>query len=227
VNFTSCTHISLISPSLQTGHLPLQLIPLRKRKSCCESYSMSYCVTLWHYDTLSTLLCLQVFLAMAHWSGLRLPSFEASIFCYTVNTGSSLALLSDLLLSWRSCSFGAAGPAPSCAPAVHQWGRRWTGPTQSPGSEPGWYLSRSACQLSLTHTTRVSSPLLPPLAHQCHSLQGAKPALLLSCPQGQFTPPPSPTPPTSTYANRASSAVLSRWGTGSALSSVAASKGQG
>jgi hypothetical protein len=38
------------------------------------------------------------------------------------------------------------------------------GPTQSPGSGPGCQL-RSAPQLSCTHTTGVSSPALPRLAH--------------------------------------------------------------
>jgi hypothetical protein len=38
-------------------------------------------------------------------------------------------------------------------------------PTQSPESWCGWYLSWSACQLSSTHTTRVSSPLLTQLVY--------------------------------------------------------------
>jgi hypothetical protein len=47
-------------------------------------------------------------------------------------------------VSWGSCSFGFAGPAPSPASVVHSWG----GTPQSPGSGPGWKLSWSACQVS-------------------------------------------------------------------------------
>ena len=40
--------------------------------------------------------------------------FKASGFCYTINTGSSLGLLSDILLLpcvWSSCGFGSEGQA--------------------------------------------------------------------------------------------------------------------
>jgi hypothetical protein len=57
-------------------------------------------------------------------------------------------------------------PAASAfAPADHRWGRCWGGPSQSPGSRPGWWLSWSN------------------LLHPCH--QGRA---LLHCPdegQGQ------------------------------------------
>lgn len=40
-------------------------------------------------------------------------------------------------VSWKSYRFDSVGPAPSCVPAAHRWGRCWGGPTQSPGSKPG------------------------------------------------------------------------------------------
>lgn len=33
-------------------------------------------------------------------------------------------------MSWRSCSFGFTGPAPSSPPGIHNRGRCWGGPTQ-------------------------------------------------------------------------------------------------
>lgn len=91
---------------------------------------------------------------------------KASGFCYIINTGShwDLCQISRCCpVSWRSCNFDSAGPAPSGAPAVLRWDRHWGGPTQSPKSGPGWYLSWSTCLLSCTYTytTRKSSLALP------------------------------------------------------------------
>jgi hypothetical protein len=81
------------------------------------------------------------------------------------STGSSQRLLSDILLSWRSCSFGSARLAPLNTVSVHRWGRCWGGPSQSPGSGPGWYLTWSTHQFSCTHTTRASYLALTWLPH--------------------------------------------------------------
>ena len=58
---------------------------------------------------------------------------EASCFCYCITTGSSLGVLSHiqvLPMPWRSCSFGSAGLAPSCTPAIQRWGGCGDQPTQ-------------------------------------------------------------------------------------------------
>ena len=60
-----------------------------------------------------------------------LVRFEISGFYCTI-TGSSPGLLWDILLlpaSWRYCSFGPTGLAPSCSLEAHRWGRSWGGPT--------------------------------------------------------------------------------------------------
>lgn len=90
---------------------------------------------------------------------------QASGFCYTIDTGLSLGLPLDILLypvSWRSCSFGSAGAAPSCAPADHRWGGCWGWPTHHPRLWARVVADWSVHQLSLTLTTQASSPSLPP-----------------------------------------------------------------
>ena len=116
-----------------------------------------------------------MFIAVSHWSGMR----PLACFCYSSNTGSSLGLLSDILLLpcvMESCSVGSVGSAPSCTPSVHQRGRCWGGPIQSPGSGPGRYLSNlSALLLSHSHGC-----LIPTLATRVTWLPrgGTGPALL-------------------------------------------------
>jgi hypothetical protein len=85
---------------------------------------------------------------------------QASGFCYTIDTGASVGLLSDLLLL-QLCS---AGPAPSCALAVHRLGKFKSG--------LGW-------QLSCSWAPRASTPV-------CSSQQN-RPALSCSCDQGQLS----------------------------------------
>lgn len=63
-------------------------------------------------------------------------------------------------MSWRSCSFRSAR-AQQFTDEVDVV----VGPTQSPGTEPGWSLSWSAHLLSLIHTTRASSPALLTLGY--------------------------------------------------------------
>ena len=76
---------------------------------------------------------------------------EASGFGYFINPGPSLGLLLDILLSWRSYSFGSVELAPSCTPAVHGWSRCWDRAIQSSGFGPERYLSWSAHWLSGCH----------------------------------------------------------------------------
>lgn len=58
-------------------------------------------------------------------------------------------------VSWRSSSFGSAGPAPLHYPAVQRWDRCWCGPTQSDRTGPEWKLRWSACQLSCGSAIRA------------------------------------------------------------------------
>ena len=128
--------------------------------------------------------------------------FEASGFCYTINSRSSPVFLLDILFLpcvMRSCYFGFAGLALSCAPPGHRWG--W--PTQSPGSWPGWQVNWSANPLSCTHISRESSPALLVLAHPM--LQPARGRQgQLSCPHALRASLLTPTPskPNSTVLPR-------------------------
>lgn len=64
------------------------------------------------------------------------------------------------LVSWTSCSFESEGLAASRAPTVYRLGRCWGGPSQSPGSGPGWVLSWSDCLLFCIQASRVSPSVL-------------------------------------------------------------------
>lgn len=81
MNFTSCTPIPLFSPSLHIHPLP-KATATPKRESF-GSYSVSYSI---HF-------CAYIFTCNE-----TLVWFEASGFCYTINVGSSLGFLSDILL---------------------------------------------------------------------------------------------------------------------------------
>lgn len=60
------------------------------------------------------------------------------------------------LVSWRSCSCGSSGSAPSHSPALHRWGECWGELTHRPGSQPGWcWVDRPASFPSLTPTGRA------------------------------------------------------------------------
>jgi len=75
-------------------------------------------------------------LSNAHWSGLR-PLASATLSILYPHWGSSHTSCC-CPVSWRSCSFGSAGPASSHSPAIQRCGRCWDGPTQSSRSGPGW-----------------------------------------------------------------------------------------
>ena len=82
-------------------------------------------------------------------------------------------LLSDTLLlpcGLEMLQLCICRTSPFTCSSSSSWDRCWDGPTQSPGSGPGWYLSWPACELSHTHTTRASSPALPGLALPMHQL---------------------------------------------------------
>ena len=73
-------------------------------------------------------------------------------------------------MSWRSCSFGFSGPAPSHTPTDHRWDRCWW--TNSEAWVWAWVVgSGSACQLSPVLTTMVNSLELP---QSIHPVQSAK-----------------------------------------------------
>jgi hypothetical protein len=134
VNFTSCTLILLISLSLHIHSVSLQtFLPKSKtkwdriKKSCHGSCDLlSQCDT--QYTPLSTH-------CNGSWSVFRpLASVTLSILD---PQGDFSWIFCCCLVSWRSCSFGSAGLALSCAPVDHSWGRYWDGSTQIPGSGPG------------------------------------------------------------------------------------------
>jgi hypothetical protein len=62
-------------------------------------------------------------------------------------------------VSWKLCSFGSAGLAPSHTPAFHRWGRCWGEHIQSPGSGPGLELLNPSAFLYPSHQAR--STVLP------------------------------------------------------------------
>ena len=115
---------------------------------------------------------------------------EATSSCYTTSTDpprDSCQISSCCSVLCRSYSFPSGGPASSHTPAVHRWSRCWGGPTQSPGSGPGWKPDNSpvlthGCQLFPTQVAQLARVSSPPL-----SLLGSLPH---------------------TYATRASSTVL-------------------
>lgn len=135
------THLRLGGKSIVTI-LHLVAFPTTEGKNIVEGV-VSHCVP--QYTYLAILSCLQMFIAMACWSGLRpLASSTLSIleplqdssqmFCYCPVT-------------WRSCGFRSVGPATSCTPAVHWWDRSCGRPIKSPGSCPERYLSWSLALL--------------------------------------------------------------------------------
>ena len=107
------------SPSPRREKIRLRTIFFSGHGSC----DVSQFVT--QYNILCTHLCLQMLIAMSHWSGLR-PLASATLYILDSNRDSCCCAV-----SWRSCRFGCAGLTPSCTPAVHRWGR----------SGPGRHLS--------------------------------------------------------------------------------------
>lgn len=168
MDFSSCSPTQLISLLPHVCPPPSQLHTKEKKK---KETSQLLCLTMkpvvCHSVSHSVPFVHSSVLANVHCNKL-LVCFKASRFCYTINTESLPGLFLDVLLlpiSWRSCSFGSLGPAPSPAPAVHKWDRCWDGPTQSPGSEPELNLSWSGGQLFCTLTTSVRSSASPQPAH--------------------------------------------------------------
>ena len=89
-------------------------------------------------------------------------------------------------VSWRFYGFGMAGLADYVDYGVDQFR----------ALDLGLGVAElSAHQLSLFHSTRVSSPVLLGLGHPMPQSAGGRAALLLSYPQGQLLPLPSPPHP--------------------------------
>jgi hypothetical protein len=124
------------------------------QKPHCGSCGVSQCHTVYSFPQQ---VYVQMIIAMSHWFVLG-PLASPSILNPQPDSSWLPCYCS---LSWRSCSFGSAGLALPCVPAVHSWGRCWGAPTQSPGSGPGWKLNWSAYQTSCACVTRVSFPNFP------------------------------------------------------------------
>jgi hypothetical protein len=124
---------------------PCDLPPKGKKKtSCCGSCSV------WH------VVCSTVFpfvhsplLVDGHCSD-ALVWFEACDFCYSINTGTSQGLLSDILwlpcimVTLHLCTYAQASLH---TPAGHRWDRHWGGPNHCLGSE----LAELFSSLTLLH----------------------------------------------------------------------------
>jgi hypothetical protein len=133
VNFTPCTQ-SYSSPCFFISALSTSPIKNKQTKKpkpkpkifYCGSCSVSQCVIMCHSVSYWMPFC-PVLLVNVHCNE-SLVWFKASSFCYTINTGSSPGLLSDILM-WpcvmEILQFGCIRPVPSSAPAVHRWGRCW------------------------------------------------------------------------------------------------------
>lgn len=119
-------------------------------------------------------------------------------------------------VSWRSCSFGSAGPATSQAAQIIDGVNIGMGQFITLILGLGCYRSGQPTSLPLFSTTRVRSSALSWLVHRNIYAQGSK-AISPASPMGHFL---------HTYTLRASSIVLPRWGAGSTLLSAAACERQ-
>ena len=149
MNFTLCTPIPLTSLSLSTHllstcPLPLQYHPQKKHththRHICES-----CI---HQCPTAYLFVLTSLLINVHCNE-SLVWFKASGFYDTINIGSSLELLFDILLVpfvTKILQLWICKTSPFTCSSSSLIGY----PTQSPDSGPGEYLSWLACQLSCT-----------------------------------------------------------------------------
>jgi hypothetical protein len=187
VNDTSYTPIPLICPFI-TASVFATPLPDPKRKKC-GSCSVWQCVP--QYIVLSILLYLQVLIAES------LVWFEASGFCYSINTGSSMGLFSDIPLPcvMHILQLGSSGPALHMLQFTD-----WVDVMVSqPALDLGW-LSWWAYWLSCTYTTRVSPPVLSQVDYSMLQLaRGRLTSFLMPwCPLNHF------------HASRASSNVLPR-----------------
>jgi hypothetical protein len=84
---------------------------------------------------LSTHLYLQMFLAMSPWSSWR-PLASATPSILGLHTDRT-QIPSCCPVSWRSCIFCSAGPAPSHAPTVQRWVKYCGGSIRCHGSGLG------------------------------------------------------------------------------------------
>lgn len=98
---------------------------------------------------------------MCHWSGWTcLASVTPSILDLHLD---SSQLSCCCPVSWRSGSFGTAGPALWWAPVVHRWCRFWGGLIHSSGSSLGVISWPPYCNPGVSSTTlfRLAHPILP------------------------------------------------------------------
>jgi hypothetical protein len=141
VNFISCISIPLTFPNSNTH--PAPSLPYNrggKKGSHCGNCSVSQQVP--ECTLQSTLLCLQMFIAMTCWSSTR--TLASATLLILEPPCDSFRISSCCHVSGIPCSFGNIGSSLLCPCTVHQWGICWDGPIQIPGSGPGRYLSWSS-----------------------------------------------------------------------------------
>lgn len=200
------------------------------------------------YTILSIPLCLQMFIVLIRWSGMRLSGF-----CYSISTETSLRLLSDNLLPCvvEILFFVSVGLAPSWTPELTDgidvevcqfkvldqawewylsWSAHWLFHFHTLGASS---LATSASRASLTLLSRWCAGSTLPSAevnegqkqlsclHRWQRAGGFSP-LLMSSHSRQVAWSAGCAPVT-----RFSCPVLPRWGTEPALPSAAVGEGQG
>lgn len=120
LHYTPPYHLSP-HPSIPT--LCLATHPLTEgKKSWCGSCGVSVWITVCPFAQTALLANVH---SKSHWCGSR-PLASATPSMLDPPHGFS-QVSSCCPVSWRSCSFGSTGPAPSFAPAVNRWGRCWSG----------------------------------------------------------------------------------------------------
>lgn len=167
--------ITYISPLLQIhpSAMPPPIRFKRKEKNRETKKKKNFIVVavVWHMSHTVHYLVHFPLLSSTHCKE-SLLWFEASGFCFSINTGPSLGILLDILLllvPWRCCRFGSVGPMPSFALEDHRWGD--LGIAQLIALVLGWVVAGLISLPAVPHA-HTSSPVLSQLVHPMQ--QGAK-----------------------------------------------------
>lgn len=142
MNFRSCAPAPPISLPLRI-YLPLHPCNLQKENRMRKNKKrLPWKLPHVTRDILLfTLLCLQTFTATSRWSFSKPLAPTRSV---QDPHGDSSGYPAVTLCHGGPAALALQGPALSCAPADHRWGRYRGGPAQSPGSGLGRELSCSA-----------------------------------------------------------------------------------
>jgi hypothetical protein len=120
-----------------------------------------------------------MFIAMRHWSDSRLLASATVSILYPHQSSSEMSCCCPL--SWRSHGFETDRLAPSCALAVHRWGRSWGGLTQAGPWIWAWVWAELLTQPALLHSLhkgQLSSTALAKARNRSPTLMPSGPAPL-------------------------------------------------